>query len=262
MRLAFVSDIHGNLPALEAVIAEIDRAQVDAVINLGDIASGPLWPRETLDRLIALDWPTIAGNHERQVLTLPPQRMGASDAFAAATITAPQHDWLAALAPTRCFSDAVWCCHGTPDSDLHYLLETVTPSFQRGIDPGLRPASAAELRQRLGDWASGPELVLCGHSHVQRVQQCAGGPLVLNPGSVGLPAYDDAHPLPHVVECGSPHARWALADRGAAGWSLQLRATAYDFEAAARRAEHHGRGDWVDALRSGRVGRMEHELER
>ncbi|RZU01153.1 metallophosphoesterase family protein [Rivibacter subsaxonicus] len=260
MRLAIVSDIHGNLPALEAVFAEIERASVDAVLNLGDIASGPLWPRETLAWLMARDWPTIAGNHERQLLTQPPERMSPSDAFAAGAITEAQRAWLAALPPTRRFSDAVWCCHGTPASDLVYLLETVTPGFVRGSDPGLRAASDAELRERMGDWAGGPELVLCGHSHVPRAQQCADGPLVLNPGSVGLPAYDDAHPLPHMVECGSPHARWALAERGAGGWSLQLRATVYDHESAARRAEHNGRGDWADALRSGRVGRMEHEI--
>jgi predicted phosphodiesterase len=260
MRLAFVSDIHGNLPALEAVLAEIEGAGVDAVLNLGDIASGPLWPCETIDRLAALGWPTIAGNHERQLLTQPRDRMGPSDAFAAAAIGASQRAWLEALPPTLHFSDALWCCHGTPTSDLVYLLETVVPGFNRGSDPGLRAASAGELRQRLGSWARGPELVVCGHSHVPRAMQCAGGPLLLNPGSVGLPAYDDAHPLPHVVENGSAHARWAIAERGATGWSVQLRATAYDFEAAARRAEHNRRGDWADALRSGRVGRMEHEI--
>ena len=82
MRLAVVSDIHGNLPALQAVLAEIGRERVDRVVNLGDIVSGPLWPRETAALLRALDWPTIRGNHERQVLTLPAERMGPADAFA------------------------------------------------------------------------------------------------------------------------------------------------------------------------------------
>ena len=88
MRIALVSDIHGNLPALEAVIAEIADAGADLVVNLGDIVSGPLWPQETARRLMALGWPTIAGNHERQVLTQPAARMGASDAFAAAALGA------------------------------------------------------------------------------------------------------------------------------------------------------------------------------
>ena len=68
MRIAFLSDIHGNLPALQAVRDDMARRGVDQVINGGDILSGPLWPRETADVLMALDWPTIAGNHERQLL--------------------------------------------------------------------------------------------------------------------------------------------------------------------------------------------------
>ena len=81
-RLAILSDIHGNLPALEAVVADAEAQRCDGFVNLGDILSGPLWPAETADYLMARDWPTIAGNHERQVLTLPRERMNASDAFA------------------------------------------------------------------------------------------------------------------------------------------------------------------------------------
>jgi hypothetical protein len=90
----------------------------------------------------------------------------------------------------------------------------------------------------------------------------AGGPLVVNPGSVGLQAYDDDHPLPHVVEAGSPHARWALVERTGAGpWHVQLRATPYDWLAAAARAESRGRGDWADALATGFVGRTLADLD-
>jgi hypothetical protein len=66
--MAVLSDIHGNLPALLAVLAQIDAEGITHVVNLGDIVSGPLWPRETAGRLMALGWPTIAGNHERQAL--------------------------------------------------------------------------------------------------------------------------------------------------------------------------------------------------
>ena len=82
----------------------------------------------------------------------------------------------------------------------------------------------------------------------------AGGVLVVNPGSVGLQAYDDDHPLPHVVEVGAPHARWALVERDAGGaWHTQLRATPYDWPAAAARAQANGRPDWAHALATGRV---------
>ncbi len=263
MRLAVVSDIHGNLPALLAVAAEIDAAHVDHVLNLGDIASGPLWPRETLDWLQRRGWLTIRGNHERQLLG-DRSRMGASDAFAHDALDATHLAWLAALPAQARLASDVQLVHGTPASDLDYLLETVTPDFGHHGSPGLRAATAAELRQRLaGVQAS---LLLCGHSHVPRAV-AVGGLLVVNPGSVGLPAYDDARPFPHVVETGSPCARWALLetvahdDPSRSRWRAELRLTPYDHEAAARRAEAQGRGDWADALRSGRVGRTEAQVD-
>ncbi|MDZ4355615.1 MAG: metallophosphoesterase family protein, partial [Variovorax sp.] len=68
MRIVALSDIHGNLPALNAVLADVARRGADLIVNCGDILSGPLWPAETAERLMALDLPTIAGNHERQLL--------------------------------------------------------------------------------------------------------------------------------------------------------------------------------------------------
>ena len=85
---------------------------------------------------------------------------------------------------------------------------------------------------------------------------------VVNPGSVGLPAYDDIHPHPHVVETGSPLARWALVETAPGGWRVALCSTPYDVAAAVRRAEANGRPDWADALASGRVGRTEADVAR
>ena len=69
--------------------------------------------------------------------------------------------------------------------------------------------------------------------------------------------YDDHQPFDHVAETGSPHARYAWVDRTPEGWRVSLRQVAYDWEAAAAQADSHGRGDWADALRTGRVGRKE-----
>ncbi|MEP6504728.1 MAG: metallophosphoesterase [Betaproteobacteria bacterium] len=272
-RIAIVSDIHGNLPALEAVWAEIERAAPDLVVDLGDIASGPLWPNETVQWLMAREaaaparWRTIAGNHERQVLAADIARMGPSDAYAARSLGAPARAWLAALPATLWLDDDVLLCHGTPATDLVYFMETITPGF--GIDghAGIRAATPRELAERAAEYTSGStaaparsgleaSLILCGHTHVPHAMQVAGGPLVVNPGSVGVQAYDDDHPLPHVVETGSPLARWAIVERRAAGpWAVELRATPYDWQAAVARAEANGRGDWADALATGFVGR-------
>jgi len=258
MRLAVVSDIHGNLPALEAVLEDIAHAAADLTVNLGDIVSGPLWVGETAARLMALALPTLRGNHERQLLTLPRERMNASDAFAAQQLSAAQRDWLAALPATRTLGagdEAVFCCHGTPDSDLRYFLETVTGGEAGPASPGVRAATPQEAAERAG--AVEQRLILCGHTHMPRALQLPDGRLIVNPGSVGLPAYDDEHPQVHLIETGTPHARYALLTRRPAGWQVELRAVPYDWESAARRAEAHDRPDWADALRSGRVGRRE-----
>jgi diadenosine tetraphosphatase ApaH/serine/threonine PP2A family protein phosphatase len=248
MRWAVVSDIHGNLPALQAVVA--DAGAVDGWINLGDILSGPLWPAETADYLMQRGWLTMAGNHERQLLTQPPARMSATDRHTAAQLHAEHRAWLASL-PAQLRPEAgLLCVHGTPASDLVYLLHTVSPD-------GLRDATAAEASERLGDVQA--ELLLCGHSHLPRDVQLDAA-RVVNPGSVGLPAYDDNHPHFHVVETGSPHARYAIIERSAGGWQVQLRQVAYDWHAAAAQAQCNGRGDWADALATGRVGRTEADI--
>ena len=260
-RFAAISDIHGNLPALDAVLADIATQDVDAIVNLGDILSGPLWAAATADRLMALQLPTIAGNHERQLLTQTRARMSASDAHTDAELLPAQRAWLAGLPPTLALGDEVFCCHGTPSSDLQYFLETVVPGFA-GIGSGangVRVATLAEATERAGGALQGVAhgLILCGHTHVPRLLRLADGRLIVNPGSVGLPGFDDDHGHPHVIENRAPHARYALLERGPAGWSVQLRAVAYDWEAAAQRAEREQRPDWAHTLRTGFVGLLE-----
>lgn len=243
-RIAVLSDIHGNLAALDAVLADATRRGFDRMVNLGDICSGGLFPRETADRLMALDLPTIRGNHERQVLTLPYDRMGLSDRRAADTLRPDQTAWFESLPETLRLTDEVLLVHGTPRSDVEYFLETVEPT-------GLRQATIDEIHER----AAGTDaaVILCGHTHLPRTARIEDGPLIVNPGSVGLPAYDDDRPFPHAVETGSPHARYAVVEKREGRWSAELIAVAYDWDQAARDAEAHGRDDWARALRTGRV---------
>lgn len=242
-RIAIISDIHGNLPALQAVIADLRTRNAARVVNLGDHASGPLWPAATLDLLIEQDWISIAGNHDRQLVSQPPEQHGASDRHAYAELTARHRAWLAALPAQAHLSHDILLCHGTPDSDSRPLLETVAHG-------GARLALPAEIRRRLGGEAA--PIILCGHTHLPRLVQL-DQTLIINPGSVGLPAYEDDSPEPHVVENGSPHARYALLDATERGWQVAFIALDYDHGVAAAQAERNGRSDWAAALRTGHM---------
>ncbi|WP_310629949.1 metallophosphoesterase family protein [Paraburkholderia sp.] len=242
MKIAALSDIHGNIAALDAVLAEIRSLGADVIVNLGDIVSGALYPCETADRLIALDLPTIRGNHERQVLAGDRERMGPSDRWALDCLRADQRQWIESLPGTLAIGEDVLLVHGTPDDDLAYFLETVTPS-------GCRAATVEEIEERAGKVAS--KLILCGHTHIQRSVQLDDGRLIVNPGSVGLQAYADDRPFPHRMEMGSPHARYAFATLTESGWIAECRAVAYDWDTASAIAQQNGRPDWATALRSG-----------
>lgn len=242
MRLGVIADVHGNLPALEAVLAGLARLSVDRVVNLGDCASGPLWPAQTVRLLRATKMSHVRGNHDRALGALSPDGLGASDSFAWRDLDAEAREWLAALPFERDIGKAR-CFHASPQDDDTYLLD--------GIEGGrLVAAGPGAVEALLGP--AGPALVLCGHSHQPRLLRLDDGTVVVNPGSVGNPAYHATEPSIHVSESGAPHARFAvvtMTDQVA----IEHHAIVYDWEHAARRAESNGRADWAHALRTGRV---------
>lgn len=244
MRIAVVSDIHGNLEALKAVLEDINGREVDVTVNLGDVVSGPLFPAECADLLIPLALPTIRGNHERQLLTLDRQNMGQTDRYTASCLRSNHFTWIAQFPETLLLWDDVLLVHGTADNDLMYFLETVD-------ERGVRPASEREVTSRAAGIAA--SLVLCGHTHTPRSVRLDDGRLIVNPGSVGLPAYEDSWPFPHKIETGSPHARYAIAEKRNGKWTTELFAVVYDWAKAASVAEERERPDWALALRTGLV---------
>ena len=239
MRIAVLSDIHGNLAALLAVAADMRTRGVDTVVNLGDSVSGPLLPLETAQYLMAQDWVHLAGNHERQLLNLSPNA-SFSDQYAHAQLSHRELEWMARLPHTHFLSDQILLCHGAPGVDHLALLQTAE-----------RPATASEIEERLSGHHT--ELLLCGHTHVARSVRTARGGLIVNPGSVGLQAFEDDHPCPHVVESGSPDARYAIVERGPAGWSSQFLTVPYAHQTMADLARRRNRPDWAHALMTGYV---------
>jgi predicted phosphodiesterase len=242
MRLAVIADIHGNCLALDAVLADIARRGVQDIVNLGDVASGPMRPRETVARIIAAGIPTVRGNHDRWVAE---GTTGGSDAFARDRLDAAQRAWLGELPMTLEPAPGVLAFHARPDNDNAYLLEEVA-------DGRMRPSPAAAVAARLPPLAA--TLLLCGHSHLAGLITLPDGRMVLNPGSVGCPGYIDDTDPPHVCEAGSPFARYAIAEI-ADGRLLgcEMLAVPYDHETAAAEAEAAGRPGWAHALCTGRM---------
>src|ERR1700716_2532201 len=167
MRFAAIADVHGNYLALEAVIAAIHAPNIDEIVNLGDMASGPLDARRTMDALMALDAVHVLGNHDRYLIDRPPEKMGSWDRPAHAQLDAGHLDWLRSVPPTLVFRDQVFLCHATPDSDEIYWLETVLP------DGNVR-TSSLEAIEKAAERIS-QRLILCGHTHIARAVRLGDG---------------------------------------------------------------------------------------
>src|ERR1700678_2599521 len=225
MRFAAIADVHGNYLALEAVIADIRALGIDDIVDLGDMASGPLDARRTMDILMSLDAVHVLGNHDRYLIDRPPEKMGSWDRPAHAQLDAAHLDWLRAVPPTLVFRDQGFLCHATPDSDEVYWLETV-------LSDGTVQMAAMETIENAAEAIEQP-LMLCGHSHIAREVNLRDGRMIVNPGSVGSPGYRDIHPFPHVMEAGSPDARYAILEFLDGTWHATFRHVPYDHDTMA-----------------------------
>lgn len=128
--------------------------------------------------------------------------------------------------------------------DSLYLLETVEPA-------AVRLASPAEIAARLGGAAA--PLIACGHTHFPRSVRTAAEQLIVNPGSVGLPAFEDERICHHVIETGSPDARYAIVEKHDGRWTSGLITVPYDHASMARLARGRWMDDWARALQTGYI---------
>ncbi|MGP1395835.1 MAG: metallophosphoesterase family protein [Inquilinaceae bacterium] len=243
MRFAAIADIHGNRLALEAVLADAARIGIHTVVNLGDHLSGPLEAGRTADLLMARGDLAIRGNHDRWLVEVPDTQMGPSDKAASAQLGRHHRDWLAALPATAVFRDEVFLCHGTPASDTTYWLESVT-------DDAVVHMATLENIEAEAVGLSYP-LILCAHTHIPRIVRLGDGRLVVNPGSVGCPGYDDISPVFHVMQSGTPDACYAVLEKSGNRWTAGFRYVSYDSAAMAEMARRNGRQEWASALATG-----------
>lgn len=232
MKIAVISDVHGNRLALEAVLDDIARQKLDGILNLGDHVSGPLEPNWTADILMDLDIPTIRGNHERDLVEKPPEALGAIDQFAQRQMDSRHRAWMNDLPATLSMLDDVFMCHGTPGSCDEPWLDDFWDGRQ------VRVPGEAEVTAK----AHGVQypVLLCGHTHIPRAVRLADGRLIVNPGSVGLQ-----------FNHGSPDARYATIELRNRRYFPSFHVVPYDHEAAARQAEANGFPNWRAVLMTG-----------
>jgi predicted phosphodiesterase len=241
-KVAVVSDIHGNIRALEAVLSDIADRGIISIINLGDCAYGPFDPRPVLNRLLELDLPTVSGNEDRILVEAARDRSPSRTAMFCARLLTQEHvDWLARLPLMLNIHNAL-LFHGTPVDDMQYLLTAVDES-------GACPHDQREVEVLLSGWAQ--SLILCGHDHTPRVMKLNHGQTVINPGSVGCPAYSDNVPYLHAIENGSPDARYAVVDVQDERVTAELVSVLYNWPAAAQEAEINGFPDWAHWIATG-----------
>jgi predicted phosphodiesterase len=239
---AVIADIHGNRWALEAVLQDIDRRGIQQIVNLGDHLTGPLDPAGTADLLIERDMLSICGNDDR-VLFSPAEELSSSQRYTQEQLTEAHFNWLRTLPSTAVVADELFVCHGDL-FDAPYLLEQVEASGVFLRSTRAIEASVAAIAQ---------PVILCGHSHVPRTVFLPQGKLIVNPGSVGLPAYTMQTPVPYAMESGSPHARYALLQRIQNSWQVEHVQVPYASEHAATVARRNQRSDWAEWLTTGRA---------
>lgn len=217
--VALLFDIHGNLAALEAVLADAERAGAGRFVLGGDLVAFGPEPEGTLLRLRELGPSAVAirGNTERWMAdpSQAPSPMDHAARAGAAAIGADAVQELAALPPTTRLDEATVAWHASYDSDMEALAPEAQDGEEARLDPGARR-------------------IVVGHIHVQFQRATAdGGGTVCNPGSVGVPLDGD------------PRAAYALLpDEG----PIELRRVEYDHRAAAAALRERFSGDWVGVV--------------
>ena len=206
MRVGLISDLHGNRPAFESVLA--DMPAVDRILCAGDVVGYYPWPGWSIDAIRDRDIQTVSGNHDRAVATNTAFRFNeqarAGVLYARDVLTDEQLGWLADLPTELTMADgAIKVIHGHPADPDRY---THPPAFSPNL---------------LGD----ERVLVLGHTHVQHVEGYASG-IVVNPGSVGQP------------RDGDPRAAYAVLDVDA--MTVETRRVEYDIDRVQREVQSAG----------------------
>jgi predicted phosphodiesterase len=234
MKYALISDIHGNMPALESVLDSIKSNDIGIIYNLGDSIYGPLWPNQTADLLRNSDIKTILGNGDFDVLT---NAKNNTMEMNYRELSEVNRKWITNL-PQKIVENDITVFHGTPSSMYEYFFEYVDNEI-------IKIYELEEMVKKIDSIKT--KYIGCGHSHIERIMTI-NNKILLNPGSVGLSAYSDYKPK-HKIETWNNRARYIEIDDE----EISIRYIEYDFRAAAKRARENNREDWAFSLETGRA---------
>jgi len=234
MKIALIGDIHANLPALEAVLADARAQAVEAVWNIGDFVGYGPHPEEVVQRCMREDMPAVIGNYDRKTLNYADKGVKTKNplkqmafAWASAQLSPSSRAYLRSLPEQLRLETQGWqalLCHASPAS----LKEHLTPQT-----PDARLRELAEL--------AAAALIICGHSHQPFARQVDGA-WFINTGSVGRP--DD----------GDPRACYALLELAPGRLAVEHRRLEYDVERAVNEIRARGLpAEFGEMLRQGRA---------
>lgn len=246
-KYAIISDVHGNALALNAVFKDIHERGITSIINLGDFFFGALEAGKTWEILQQHNMLCITGNTDREILEgiedPSAQRKPGMDRIIA-DLPAAAINWLRILPKTAVCDDLFFVCHGTPESDNEYLLEKVTANGVFVYNDEDLINKTKDIKQRV---------ILCGHSHVNRVIWLSNNKIILNPGSVGMPAYLGNGEHRFAMESMSPHAKYAVVTVDGETINIEQVLCQYDWDAAADMARANGNNNMANFILYGRM---------
>lgn len=245
MKIAVISDIHGNSFALDEALKDIKGKKADLIVNLGDTFYGPIDPKGTFDLINSNEIISISGNQDRLILeNLNESIQTETLSFVLQNLDKDILEYLKSIPFEINHPTGFYACHASPSRDDEYLLEEIHSNYV-----GIKTNNQLnEITSSIKD-----SIIFCGHSHQPTIVKTKNK-TIINPGSLGLQAYDDDLPQYHKMETFTQDSKYCLVSiKNKQVEQIEQVSVPYNFEAAAKLAEENNRPDWAKWIRSGRA---------
>jgi predicted phosphodiesterase len=235
MKIALISDIHGNIPALEAVFKSIMDKGISEIYNLGDTCYGPLWPEETVNLIINNNIKSIMGNSDEDIIKYSLKNETVK--YTISKLSENSKNWINAL-PDIYEDEKITLFHGSPNNKNKYFFENI-------INEQIIIKENNEIKRNIKNIET--KYICFGHSHLERIVKI-DNQILINAGSVGLPAYSEDKPK-HKIETYNNYAKYVIINNN----NVEIYNVEYDYKSSSRKAKENNRSDWSKYIENGRV---------